>query len=134
MINDECYLNYVRHVNKKKTVLMADSEKKLQDHIHRVVEKSETKGLIVKGKKTEGMVFRKIKKKRPRCELRTGDINIKRVQNVLIKNEKYDTEIRSTHWSSERDIRKAKEGAGKREKNSRILKACRNLLTWRLML
>jgi len=90
-------LNNLRYADD--TVLIAESEEKLQEILDKVVEASEKKGLTINCRKTECMVISK-QKVAKQCKIRIGDILIKQVQkfnylgSMITEDGKYDQEIR----------------------------------------
>ncbi len=80
------------------TVLIAESQAKLQELLDKVVEESETKGLSINCKKTVCMVVSK--KGSPRCDLRIGDASIQQAEkfkylgSVITSDGRCDTEIK----------------------------------------
>ncbi len=66
-------LNNIRYADD--TVLIADTEKKLQNLLQKVAKESEKKGLSINYKKTECMVISK--RMSPKCDLKVGDTRIK---------------------------------------------------------
>ena len=85
-------INNLRYVDD--TVLLAKSEKELQDLLDKVFEEGKKKGLTINCKKTECMVVSK--KESPACTPKIGDNTIKQLQkfnylwSLLTENGKCD--------------------------------------------
>ncbi|MGX9987587.1 reverse transcriptase domain-containing protein [Soonwooa purpurea] len=90
-------LNNIRYADD--TVLIADTEKKLQELLQKVAKESAGKGLSINYKKTECMVISK--KTNQKCTLQVGNTRIKQVQkfkylgSVLTEDGKCDAEIKT---------------------------------------
>jgi len=89
-------VNNIRYADD--TVLLAESQEKLQDLLDKVVDASRKKGLTINCKKTECMVVSK--RTSPPCELKIGQEKIKKVQkfnylgSMVSEDGRCDTEIR----------------------------------------
>ena len=81
------------------TALIADSEKKLQDIVDKIVTGSQQLGLSLNVKKTYCMVISK-KKETPRCHLKSAGVVIKQVEqfnylgSMLTSDSRCETEIK----------------------------------------
>lgn len=60
------------------TVLLAETERELQDFLHRAVKEGQKKGLMINCKKTKSIVISK--RKNPSVSLRIEDVKIEMVQ------------------------------------------------------
>ena len=104
-------------------VLVAGSERKLQQMLDKVVEEGNKMGMAINCKKTECLVVSK--RKSPRCELRIGEVLIKQVDkfsylgSIITEDGKCDIEIK-------RRIGMAKDTFNKLEK---VLKSRKMLMS-----
>jgi len=90
-------MNNIRYADD--TVLISESEGKLQELLDKVVEESAKKGLTINCKKTECLVVSK-KTRRPDCRLHIGNNTIKQVSkfnylgSIIAENGKCEDEIK----------------------------------------